>query len=197
MATSDETQVVTRLLQRWRGGDSGAADELLPIVYQELRQVAARYLRRERSGHTLQTTALVHEAYLRMTGGADDLDIRDRAHFFRVAAQTMRRVLVDHARRQHAEKRIGAHQRVAVDGLSLTSSTSGPDLKILAIHEALELLADIHPRQAKLVELLYFGGLTQEEAALALDISLSTLARDWRVARRWLYAQLAQSESAS
>lgn len=188
---SDESELVTRLLDRWRDGDGQAAEELLPIVYQELRQVAARYLRSERRGHTLQTTALVHEAYLRLTGG--ELDIRDRAHFFRIAAQTMRRVLVDYARKQHAGKRIGAHQKVGFEGISL--SAAGPDFKILAINEALELLSEIHPRQAKLVELLYFGGLTQEEAALALDISLSTLARDWRVARRWLYAQLSQSSS--
>ncbi|MEO1086609.1 MAG: ECF-type sigma factor [Acidobacteriota bacterium] len=192
---SEESELVTRLLHRWRGGDGDAAEELLPIVYQELRQVAARYLRSERRGHTLQTTALVHEAYLRLTGGGERLDIKDRAHFFRIAAQTMRRVLVDYARKQHADKRVGAHQKVDFEGLSLAASGSD-DFKILAIHEALELLTEIHPRQAKLVELLYFGGLTQEEAALALDISLSTLARDWRVARRWLYAQLAHGGSA-
>ncbi|MEM6793779.1 MAG: sigma-70 family RNA polymerase sigma factor [Acidobacteriota bacterium] len=180
--------MVTQLLHRWRGGESDAAAELLPIVYQELRQVAAKYLRSERGGHTLQTTALVHEAYLRLTGG-NELAVKDRAHFFRIAAQTMRRVLVDHARKQHADKRVGAHQKIDFGEVVLASAP--PDFKILAVHDALELLAEIQPRQARLVELLYFGGLTQEEAAEALDISLSTLARDWRVARRWLYAQLA------
>lgn len=188
MANDDPRSEVTQLLHSWRQGRPEALDELLPLVYEELRSLAASYLRRERQGHTLQTTALVHEAYLRLTGG-DPIEIKDRGHFFTVAAQAMRRILVDHARRQQAEKRIGAYQRVPLE--AAPEPAIELDTDVLAVHEALEVLSQIHPRQAQLVELRYFGGLSQEEAAEALDISLATLARDWRVARRWLHHRLA------
>ncbi len=184
---SDTKSDVTRLLKRWRHGRSDALEDLLPLVYEELRGLAASYLRRERSEHTLQATALVHESYVRLTSG-EPLTLADRSHFFVVAAQAMRRILVDHARRQQADKRVGAHQKIALeDAPELVAEL---DVDIIAVHEALELLSQIHPRQAQLVELRYFGGLSIEEVAEVLDVSESTLARDWRVARRWLYRRL-------
>lgn len=183
---------VTRLLRGWRDGESDALEDLLPVVYDELRQLAGHYLRRERVGHTLQTNALVHEALIKLTGG-QPLDLADRSHFFSVAAQAMRRVLVDHARRHRAGKRFAPQQRVALD------VEHGPqvevDFDVLALHESLEVLTRIHPRQAKIVELRYFGGLNNEEVAAVLDISLATLARDWRVARVWLRHRLSRNDT--
>ena len=185
--TEERSSEITQLLKSWRQGDSGAPEDLLPLVYRELRVLAASYLRKERAGHTLQTTALVHEAYLRLWGG-ETPEVSDRSHFFAVAAQAMRRILVDHARRQQAGKRIGAHQRVSLEGAPEPQVEH--DTNVLAVHEALQLLSQINPRQAQLVELRYFGGLSNEEAAEVLGISLATLARDWRVAKRWLYRKL-------
>ena len=186
--TEERSSEITQLLKSWKSGDSEAPEDLLPLVYRELRVLAASYLRKERAGHTLQTTALVHEAYLRLWSG-ETPDLTDRSHFFAVAAQAMRRILVDHARRQQAGKRIGAHQVVPLEGMP--EPKLDVDTNVLAVHEALELLSKINPRQAQLVELRYFGGLSNEEAAEVLDISLATLARDWRVAKRWLYRKLA------
>lgn len=186
--TEERSSEITQLLKSWKSGDSEAPEDLLPLVYRELRVLAASYLRKERAGHTLQTTALVHEAYLRLWAG-ETPDLTDRSHFFAVAAQAMRRILVDHARRQQAGKRIGAHQVVPLE--SSPEPKLDVDTNVLAVHEALELLSKINPRQAQLVELRYFGGLSNEEAAEVLDISLATLARDWRVAKRWLYRKLA------
>jgi RNA polymerase sigma factor (TIGR02999 family) len=174
----------------WRRGDSEAFEDLLPLVYDELRRLAASYLRKERRDHTLQATALVHEAYLRLSGGVA-LDLQDRAHFFTVAARAMRRVLVDHARRQRADKRIGAGRKVSLDDAPETPVVVDAD--VLAVHEALELLAQIEPRQAQLVELRYFGGLSNPEAAEVLEVSIKTVERDWRIARTWLHRRLSSS----
>jgi RNA polymerase sigma factor (TIGR02999 family) len=178
---------VTQLLESWRAGEEQALDDLLPLVYSELRKLANQYLRKERAGHTLQSTALVHEAFLRLVD-QKRARLDNRNHFFAVASQAMRRVLVDHARRDQANKRIGAHDKVALD--------KAPDLavesnaEILAVHQALERLSEIHPRQAQLVELRYFGGLSNPEAAEVLDVSLATIERDWQVARIWLKRKL-------
>ncbi len=187
---SDTKSDVTQLLKSWSHGRSDALEDLLPLVYEELRGLAASYLRRERSDHTLQATALVHEAYVRLTSG-EPLELTDRSHFFVVAAKAMRRILVDHARRQQADKRVGAHQKIAID--DAPELIAELDADILAVHEALELLNQIHPRQAQLVELRYFGGLSLEEVVEVLDVSESTLARDWRVARLWLHRRLTSS----
>ncbi len=183
---------VTRLLESWRGGRADALDDLLPLIYDELRSLAASYLRKERGGHTLQPTALVHEVYVRLTG-KEPLAIKDRAHFFAVAARAMRRVLVDHARRHRAGKRVGPGDKISLEeapelagGFRLSL-----DVDVLALHEALARLARVNARQAKLVELRYFAGLTNAEAAEALGVSVGTVERDWHVARLWLHRRLA------
>ncbi len=178
---------ITQLLELWRDGDEGAFDRLLPIVYEELHNVAGAYLRRERVDITLQTTDLVHEAYLRLAE-VKNLDTKDRSHFFAVAARAMRRILVDHARSQQREKRVGAHRRLPLEEAILVPSNA-PD-HVIAVHEALEELGRSHPRHAKLVELRFFGGFSETEAAEILEVSRSTLNRDWRFARLWLYRQL-------
>jgi RNA polymerase sigma factor (TIGR02999 family) len=179
---------VTVLLARWRDGDQAALDELVPVVYGELRVLAARYLRSERGGHTLQPTSLVNEAFVRLLGPAR-VRPQDRTHFFALAARTMRRVLVDHARRRQAEKRPAPEDRLTLV-TAVAGSTAAPEIDLLALHEALERLAAIHPRQARLVELRYFGGLSNREAAEALEVSLATVERDWQVARLWLADRL-------
>ena len=178
---------VTGLIVRWRTGDSDAFEELLPLVYDELRELASRYLRRERIGHTLQATALVHEVYFRLTGRERAL-VKDRAHFFAVAAQAMRRILVDHARKQQAGKRISASDQIALERLPDLPNT--PSVDLLALHDALSRLFEVDARQARIVELRYFGGLTVEEIAELLGISRSTVERYWRVARLWLQRRL-------
>lgn len=187
---SENPGEVTRLLHGWRQGEEGALDDLLPMVYDELRRLAASYMRRERQGHTLQTTALVSEAYMRLVGNAP-IALADRSHFLAIAAQTMRRVLVDHARRQSAGHRIGHADKVEL--AEVHESASGLDADVLAVHQAIEDLSQIQPRQAKLVELRYFGGLTTEEIAEVLGVSVPTVARDWRVARLWLHRRLADT----
>lgn len=186
VATTDE---VTQLLASWREGQSEAMDDLLPLVYAELRNLAAHYLRKERRGHTLQPTALVHEAYLRLIGNTP-IHLNDRSHFFAVAAQAMRRILVDHARRQQAGKRVGAYDKVSLD--ESPELVSYPDLDLLALHDCLEKLNQVNERQAKLVELRYFGGLTNREAAEVIGVSLGTVENDWKVARIWLHRRLSQ-----
>ena len=178
---------VTQLLVRWEGGDRAALDALMPLVEQELRQLARSYLRRERGGHTLQPTALVNEAYLKLV---DQRDARwqSRAHFYGVAAQLMRRILVDHARARHAQKRGGPQYAVTLSEADRVSSQ--PALDILAVHEALEELAALDPQQARVVELKFFGGLTIEETAEALNVSHATVERDWKAARAWLRRKL-------
>lgn len=182
---------VTRLLVDYSNGKREALDVLTPLVYGELRNLAARYLRRERSDHTLQSTALVHEAYLRLI---DQNQVRwqNRAHFFGVAAQMIRRILVDHARTKHAQKRGGNAQKLSLDeAIGLPEQR---DLDIIALDDALKLLAELDPQQSKVIELRFFGGLSIEETAEALGISPATVKREWVTARAWLLRQLSRTE---
>ena len=174
---------VTALLRAWGSGDLRARDDLLPLVYQELRKCARAYLRRERSDHTLQPTALVHEAYLRLVG-QDRIAWRDRTQFFGVAAHMMRRILVDHARARDAAKRAGAAVRTQIsDNMRVCDA---PDVELLLLDQALEELGRLDARQLQIVEMRYFGGLSEDEVATALSLSRRTVARDWKVARAWL-----------
>jgi RNA polymerase sigma factor, TIGR02999 family len=179
---------VTGLLLAWSGGDATAGERLLAAIYDELHRQAARAMRREGDAHTLQATAVVHEAYLRLVDQRR-VEWRSRAHFFGVAAQMMRRVLVDHARARLADKRGGALQRVTL-GHASAGSEPDADLDVLALHDALERLAALDPGQARLVELRYFGGLGIEDTAEALGVSPATVKREWAVARAWLRREL-------
>jgi len=179
---------VTGLLRSWRDGDDLAAERLLAAVYDELHRQAGRAMRREGDDHTLQATALVHEAYLRLVDQRH-VDWRNRAHFFAIAAQAMRRVLVDHARGRLAAKRGGAVQHVTLSDVA-AGSTDDDALDVLALHDALERLAALDADQARIVELRYFGGMSIEETADALDVSTATVKRDWAVARAWLRREL-------
>jgi RNA polymerase sigma-70 factor, ECF subfamily len=179
---------VTQLLVDWSNGDQSALDKLMPVVYDELRRLAGNYLRRERAGHTLQPTALVNEAYLKLV---DQRHARwqNRAQFFGVAAQLMRRILVDHARVRQAQKRGGSdHQQLSLSHADRVAEKPGVDL--LALHEALNDLAKIDEQQSRIVELRFFGGLTIEETAEVLEISHATVERDWTLARAWLRREL-------
>lgn len=178
---------ITHLLKEWSDGDRQALDKLTPLVYEELRHQAARYLRRERPGHTLQTTALIHEAYLRLID-AKDVHWQSRAHFFAIAANLMRRILVEHARRRDADKRGGSQVRVQLDEALAVADEA--DVDLLAIDEALDRLAAIDPQQARVVELRFFSGLSVEETAAALGVSPKTVKRDWSVARAWLRREI-------
>lgn len=182
-----ESHTITDLLKEWRDGDHEAGNQLINLVYGELHRIAAREMQREKEGHTLQTTALVHEAYLRICkGGA--IDWQNRAHFFALAARQLRRVLVDHARRQRSDKRGGD-----VVMLSILDSDGGSidiDYRLMAVDEALARLETLDPRAAKVVELRFFGGLSEADAAAALEISVATLKRDWDFAKSWLTCQL-------
>jgi RNA polymerase sigma factor (TIGR02999 family) len=178
---------ITHLLKEWTDGDERALERLTPLVYEELRHQAARYLRRERPGHTLQTTALIHEAYLRLID-AKDIHWQSRAHFFAIAANLMRRVLVDHARRRDAYKRGGANLRLTLD--ESIAVANEVDVDLLAIDQALDRLATIDPQQARIVELRFFSGLSVEETAAALGVSPKTVKRDWSVARAWLRREI-------
>jgi RNA polymerase sigma factor (TIGR02999 family) len=182
---------VTALLLSWSGGEAAAADRLIPVVYEELHRQAACAMRREGNSHTLQATALVHEAYLRLVD-QQRVQWRNRAHFFGIAAEVMRRVLVDHARARDAAKRGGGAQRLTL-GDALGVPSDGTDADVLALHEALERLALLDPDQARLVELRYFGGLNIEESAEALGVSPATVKREWAVARAWLRRELMTS----
>ena len=185
--SSDHTEV-TRLLGQWRQGDAGALQRLLPLIYDELHALARRHMLGERPDHTLQTTALIHEAYLRLCGA--DVTWEGRVHFLAVAAQTMRRVLVDHARARGREKRGGGAVPVTLDD-ALVVSPERPD-DILALDEALARLSSLDERKAHAVELHYFGGLTYDETAAALGISAATVDRELRMAKAWLYKELRQ-----
>jgi RNA polymerase sigma factor (TIGR02999 family) len=179
-------QEVSTLLAAWSNHDSTARDALVPIIYGELRRLAHHYMQNERAGHTLQTTALVHEAYLRLTD-VDRMQWRDRGHFFAMAATLMRRILVDHARDRACDKRGGGVVFTAIDGKQIGRGTN---IDAIALDEALERLAAIDPQQSRVVELRFFGGLTIEETADALDISPATVKREWTWAKAWLYQQL-------
>jgi RNA polymerase sigma factor (TIGR02999 family) len=184
-------KTVTRLLRQVSEGDRRAADELLPLVYQELKRVAHHKLKAERPGHTLNTTALVHEAYLRL--GLEAIAWQDRAHFFAVAARAMRRVLIDHAKTRAADKRGGSAAHVPVDDAIAAPERRVEDL--LALDEALNHLERLEPRQARVVECHVFAGMSLDDTAAALDISPATVSRDWTVARAWLNRALKSSET--
>ena len=177
----------TQLLIGWSKGDKEALDALLPLVYEELRKQAARYLRRERAGHTLQTTALIHEAYLKLVD-QKNVHWQNRAHFFGIAAQLMRRILVDHARTKKRAKRGGSDIRVSFNDANLIGQAR--DLDIVALDEALARLAEIDQQQSRIVELRFFSGLTVEETAEILAISPATVKRDWSMAKAWLHREI-------
>ncbi len=178
---------VTELLLNWRRGDQDAREELIPLVYGELRRVARRYLRQERPNHTLQSGALVNEAYLRLSREKAP-QWKNRAHFFGVAAQLMRHILVDHARSRKAAKRGAGLPRLALDDQMALPQTR--DLDLLALDDALNRLAELDPQQCKLIELRFFGGLSIEETAVVLDVSPATVKREWTTARAWLLREM-------
>jgi len=180
---------VTRILNAIERGDVRAADELLPIVYRELRHLASQMLRREPPGQTLQATALVHEAYIRLVGSSEQ-GWQGRGHFFAAAAEAMRRILVENARRKKSVKHGGQRQRIDIGMDAIGSVTPGDPDDLIALDEALARLAEQHQPEAELVKLRFFAGLTAEEAARAVDISLTTAKRRWRYARAWLYREL-------
>jgi RNA polymerase sigma factor (TIGR02999 family) len=183
-----------RLLAEAGGGSAEAVARVMPVVYDELRRIASSYLRRERPDHTLQTTGLVHEAYLRLVG-QDDLSFENRAHFRAIAARTMRRILIEHARARAAAKRGGGRRRVSLeDTLTLTAS---PRLDLLVLDQALERLAALDAPQARIVELRFFGGLTVDETAEAVGVSPASVKRDWALARAWLRRELSRTGSTS
>jgi RNA polymerase sigma-70 factor, ECF subfamily len=190
MMESSRPHDVTALLIEWRQGDTGALERLVPLVYAELRKVAGAQLRRERAGHSLQATALVHEVYLRLVN-VNRMTLESRAHFMAVAARLMRQILVDHARRRLTGKRGGRATMVSLDGVSPAVNPVGPtNIDVLALDEALGELASFDAQQCRIVEMRFFAGLTIDEAAHALGISTATVEREWAVAKAWLYQQL-------
>lgn len=182
--TSDS---VSQLLHRWSDGDKEALDRLMPLVYGELRKMARRYMWHQPSGHTLQTTALIHEAYLKLVG-QDEKHWESRAHFFGVAAQAMRHILVDYARARHADKRGGEARTVSLEEAAFVSE--GRAAELVALDDALAELARLSPRQGRVVELRYFGGLSVMETAEVLKVSSDTVTRDWNHAKAWLHREL-------
>jgi RNA polymerase sigma factor (TIGR02999 family) len=184
MSSSKE---ITRLLREWGSGDQAAFDSLFTLVYDELRVLASSYMRRERAGHTLQTTALVNEAYLKL-GSDPDSTWQNRLHFFAVAAKVMRHILVDHARTRDSAKRGGGAERISLDKAAVISAERAVEL--IALDEALKDLAQFDARQSQIVELRYFGGLTLEETAEFLQVSPNTVSRDWNAAKAWLYNRI-------
>jgi RNA polymerase sigma-70 factor (ECF subfamily) len=178
---------VTRLLQDWSGGDAGAAERLVPLVYDELRRLARSYLRRERPDHTLQPTALVNEAYLKLCDQTR-VSWQNRSHFYGVAAQVMRRILVDHARSHASEKRGGLQQRLSLEEVNVPAEERAAEL--LALDEALDKLAEAFPRKVRVVELRYFVGMSVEETAEVLGVSDKTVMREWESAKLWLFSEL-------
>jgi RNA polymerase sigma factor (TIGR02999 family) len=183
------TPGLTELLLDWRQGDETALKRLTPLVYDELRRIAHRYVQRERNGHTLGTTALVNEAYLRLAG-QKKIDWQNRSHFFAVTAQVMRHILIDHARRRHFAKHGGGAQRVSLAEAETMSQQRARELVLM--DEALDELARLDLRKSRVVELRYFGGLGLEETADVLEISVMTVRRDWRAAKAWLYRRISE-----
>jgi RNA polymerase sigma factor (TIGR02999 family) len=181
---------VTRLLVDWQNGSAEALDQLMPLVYSELRAIANRYLSRERSDHTLQSTSLVHEAYFRLIDQRK-VQWQNRAHFLGIAAQMMRRILVDHARHEHRLKRGGPLPSLSLDA-AVAVATPAREIDLLALDEALDRLAVIDAQQSRLVELRFFSGLTIEEAAVALGISAGTVKREWSTAKAWLFREMSR-----
>jgi len=185
---TDETQQqITERLIAWNSGDTAALDDVIRAVYQELRRMADRYLRLERPGHTLQPTALVHEAYLRLIDQTQ-VNWQNRAHFFGVAAQMMRRILVDHARTKQRDKRGGPAIKLSLD--EVANLSKGRPVDLVALDEALKSLTEIDQRKGRVVEMRYFGGLSVDETAEALEVSPQTVMRDWKLAKAWLYQEI-------
>jgi len=191
MKPEQKTSEITQMLREWSsGGKQEALDKLMPLVYDELHRQAARFLRKERPGHTLQTTALINEAYLKLIDRRD-VEWESRTHFFAVAAQAMRRILVDYAKAKHREKRGGDNIKLSLDEAMLVAAKEkGVDL--IALDEALDKLNFLDEQQARVVELKYFSGLSLEETAEALHVSRATVARDWEAARAWLHRELSK-----
>jgi RNA polymerase sigma-70 factor, ECF subfamily len=186
-SAGDPERNLTLLLKRMKDGDQQAGQEVVSRVYDELHRIASREMRRERPGNTLQTTALIHEAYLRMAGSRA-LEIQNRGHFFAIASQQMRRVLVDHARAAGSQKRGGGAVRLDLDSVRI--GAEDPDLQLVRLDDALNDLERLDPRASKVVELKYFGGYSDREVAEALDLSLAMVRRDWEFARSWLFEQM-------
>jgi RNA polymerase sigma factor (TIGR02999 family) len=180
-------RTVTALLNEWRRGDAGAADELLPLVWDELRKLAAHHMRRERPGHTFSPTDLISEAYVRLVQGAPDT-WDDRVHFYAIAARVMRQILVDHARKRAADERGAGAEKVELDGNAVAIERPA---QVLALDDALHELAKFDERKARAIELVYFGGMTQDEVAAVLEVSVTTVARDVKVAEAWIRQQMA------
>jgi len=191
--SEDRAPDLTLLLKRWRQGDRDALERLMPLVYEELRRIARHYLRSERQGHTLESTALVHEAFLRLIDQRN-VQWQNRAHFFGIASQMMRRILVDHARKRHAAKRDAALMRLSVSGRLVPAVEREPDL--LALDEAIKALAALDLDQSRIVELRYFGGLTIEETAEVMGVSPATVKREWATARLWLKREIRKGAEA-
>ena len=189
MTTATTSQDLTELLNEWQAGDSNALNKLTSLLYPELRRIAHRYMRHERTGHTLQTTALVNEAYLRLAGDKG-IDVESRSHFFAVMARVMRHILTDHARRRTYTKHGGMMQQVdLIDSEAMSLERAA---ELVALDEALSRLGDMDSRKREVVELRYFGGLSLEETAEVLDVSVMTVRRDWRAAKAWLFRELQQ-----
>ena len=182
---------ITEMLREWSGGKTEVMDDLLPLIYDELRRRAAAYLRRERPNHTLQPTALVHEAYLKLIDQRQD-NWASRDHFFAIAAQAMRRILVDHARGRHRQKRGGSNEDLPLED-ALLAAADEANVDLIALDEAMKKLARLDPQQERVVELRYFGGLSLDEAADAMSISRATAARDWQVAKAWLHREMTRT----
>lgn len=187
---ASDSDNVTRLLLEWGDGNQQALEALVPLIYKELRNLAHNFLYRERPGHTLQTTALVHEAYLKLID-QNDARWQNRAHFFAIAAQAMRRILIDSARKHAAAKRGGPQEELSLD--EVADIALEPDSNLLKLDEALNELAKIDPRQSRIVELRYFGGLTIEETAEVISVSPATVKREWMMARAWLHQEISES----
>ena len=185
---------VTTLLLEWRGGNRAALDELMPLIYAEFRQLASRALSRERPNHTLQSTALAHELYLKLID-QKRAQWRDREHFFAMASQIIRRILVDYARRLHAQRRGGLDTRITLD--EALAPQQDRDLNLVELDDALEALSQIDSQQARIIELRFFGGLSIEATGRILGVSPSTVNREWNLARAWLYRELSRSADAS
>ena len=185
---------VTQLLVSWSQGDQKALEQLMPLVYGELRRLAAAYLRRERSNHTLQSTALVNEAFLRMVH-QQDVQWRNRAHFYGIAAQMIRRILVDYARGQHAEKRGAGAVKLVLDEAMAVPQQS-PDVDLLSLNDALDRLAELDERQSRVVELRFFAGLSIEETAEVMHLSQASIKREWQTARAWLFREMSSAREA-
>lgn len=188
--STQNTRQITQMLKQWSEGNQQVLDELMPLVYEELRRQAARYLRRERDGHTLQPTALINEAYLKLIE-QKNVDWQNRSHFFAIAAQSMRRILVDYARERHREKRGGAAENLPIEEAAFVVSDE-KSVDLVALDEALTRLARFDERQARVVELRYFSGLSIDETAEVLGVSNVTVRRDWNMAKAWLHGQISK-----